>query len=756
MELDELRADLAAFADEEEDVAVDGDGRFILVRGRQEVSGRLLDVDGVPSVRIGDEEFSYRRFLTHYLGRLDVLAQRLLRRAPVDAFIDGQVQLHRPAEDAVVGSALDLLAQECREAPPFAARVAFITADAGHGKTAVLREHQHRQAQAFLDGESGYLFWHVDLQGRQLLRLSEALMGDLGELRIAGLWMPAVLRLMRSRALVLAIDGFDELAAEQGGTDALGALATLVSQLGGTGVVIAAARRTFFDTDDYLRRAGVIGRAITSPCHFDQLSLLPWGADEGVAYLEKLEVADPAGTYADIAAELGDEDDHPMVTRPFLLTQVARALVTYGISPAEFIRSVDDPLSGVAAVVQAFVHREVQQKWVYAETGEPYLSVEQHMQVLADVAEEMYRSQRDRLDVDVIETITALLLDQWEIEPSRRHQVLEMVKMHVLLVPPADSNGQTRSFDHPEFRDYFIAYALRVHLDRVMDGGSARDLARYLSIAQLSDATARYVCGMLDRSEGRIQLLLRALEDMVEQEWKPTFLQVNVGTLVPFLCDGLFRDGVVFNARAIYSSLVLERSHLSNITIESGSFVNVSLLHANWENVTLRNCSLGEVMIGDDSHFTNVSLESCSIEGVRIAQADEEDIREFAPDRIVWRLESVGITCSEQQPELPLPVAIEDSPTGRLLHRVIRIFSRTTVISEKQLRHRFKQDQGTVLDVLIPLLEEHQIVGQRTWKGSGQTRIWALNERFDDLLHAEGGTGRPNLVAFWKAVQELS
>lgn len=33
-------------------------------------------------------------------------------------------------------------------------------------------------------------------------------MGDLGDLRVSGLWMPAILRLMRHRTLVLAIDGF--------------------------------------------------------------------------------------------------------------------------------------------------------------------------------------------------------------------------------------------------------------------------------------------------------------------------------------------------------------------------------------------------------------------------------------------------------------------------------------------------------------------------------------------------------------------
>lgn len=760
MRLDDLRDDLAAFADEEEDVAVDPHGNFILVRSGREISGKLVEIDDRLMVEYGPGTIPYRKFLTHELARLDLLAERLSRREPVAAFVEGRVSIYRPAEDPIQGGALQILEDECRLVPPFAARVTFLTADAGHGKTALLREHQAQQARRFLDGSGSYVFWHVDLQGRQLLRLSEALMGDLGDLRISGLWMPAVIRLMRQKALILAIDGFDELAAEQGGTDALGSLATLVSQLKGQGVVIAAARRTFFDTDDYLRRTGVIERAMTSPCQFDQLSLLPWDVTEGVAFLERVSVngrtiAEPESTYSAISAELGDDDGHPMVTRPFLLTQVARALLLYDLEPAEFIRASDDPLSGVAAVVDAFVRREVQEKWVSSETGEPYLSIEQHMQILADVAEEMYRSQRDRLDVDVIETIATLLLDQWGVDPSRRHQVLEMVRMHVLLVPPKDGSDRTRSFDHPEFRDYFIAYALKSHLELVMSGGNGADLSRYLSVAQLSDSTARYVCGMLDRSEVGVRTLLRTLEEVVAREWKPTFLQVNVGTLVPFVCDGLFADsGASFTGRVIYSSLVFERSRLRNLTIGGGSFINASLAHADWANVRLKECALGEITLSSDSHFDGVVLEDCTIDGLRITVSDDDDIREYAPERIAWRLESTGITRADAQSQEMLPVVFVETALEKLAHRVMRLFSRTTIISETQLHQRFKGDSGVVIDIIIPLMESREILQARTWKGAGQSRVWALSERFDDLLQAQGGTGKANLVAFWKDVRD--
>lgn len=221
-----------------------------------------------------------------------------------------------------------MLTAECAEGSPFATRVVFITADAGQGKTILLRQYQRAQAEAFLAGTSASLFWHVDLQGRQLVRLSEALMGDLGDLRVTGLWMPAILKLIQWRVIVLAIDGFDELAAEQGSTDALGALAMLVRQLDGHGVVVAASRRTFFDTEDYLTRAGLLRRSVAAACEFDQIALDPWSPVEVRKFFETFELNgkgldDPSGTLTALVSELGGDGQHPMLTRPFLVSQLA-------------------------------------------------------------------------------------------------------------------------------------------------------------------------------------------------------------------------------------------------------------------------------------------------------------------------------------------------------------------------------------------------------------------------------------------------
>lgn len=760
-EFDDVLEDFKAFADEESDAAVDSDGSFILQRSGSELSGVLRQhSDGRLMVDIEGAIVPYRRFLTHNLARLDVLAQRLVeRRVAVPGFVNADVTLQRAVEDVIGGPGLDLLHAECADVSPFSSRVLFITADAGHGKTALLREHQYLQASRFLTGESQYLFWHLDLQGRQLLRLSEALMGDLADLRLPGLWMPAVIRLMRRGSLVVGVDGFDELAAEQGGSDALGALASLVSQLGGHGVVVAASRRTFFDTDDYLRRGGMVRRGVPDPCQFDQIELNAWTESDVQNYVrsarfEGSRVQDPDGMYAAILSALGGDRTHPLITRPFLVTQIARASVLYGASPEDFLRAPDDPYLGVASVVSAFVKREVAEKWKVRETGEPYLTEEQHLHFLADVAEEMHRSQKDRLHIEIIETIATLLLDQWATDSNLRQQIIEMVRMHVLLVSPPGDNQAYRSFDHPEFRDYFIAYSLRSRIASVMNGQSADELMRFLSISQLSDSTARYVCSMLDRSENLVSTFLSSMEEVLAAEWKPTYLQLNLGTLIPFMINGVeFSKPATFAGKVIYSSLAFEGSKVSGISLKNGTFVNASLRGVEWTRVLLENVALGEVQLDRDASFRGVELLRCKVDGVRIQEEGEDETREYAPSRIRRALEGAGFEFIEE--ELPIGadavVNGEDSPDVRLLRKLLRMFNRTTIVSDDHLRKRFGSDFTALESVLIPFLVENGAIEERKWKGSGSHRAWTLSVGLDAFLAAEGA--KTALGEIWRQLQ---
>ena len=757
-DLERVLAELAAFADDDEEVALDNTGALMLVRNGQEIAaqlvdggerGLLVDVDGTRQ--------SYQRFLTHHLARLDVFAERLLaKRSAPATFIDGPGHLESARTEPSDGTASRLLAVECSEGSPFATRVVFITADAGHGKTVLLRQHQHEQAEAFLAGTAPYLFWHVDLQGRQLVRLSEALMGDLGDLRMTGLWMPAILKLVQRRAIVLAIDGFDELAAEQGSTDALGALAMLVRQLEGRGVVVAASRRTFFDTEDYLNRAGLLRRAVAAACEFDQITLQPWRQQEVQAFFQAFDadgrkVAEPAETLAELVSELGGDEDHPMLTRPFLVGQLARALTLYDISPADFVRGMDDPLKGVAALVQAFVQREVAEKWVHQDSGEPYLTIDQHMELLGAVADEMYQAQKDRLNLDIIETIAALLFEKWNIGPERRMKVMQMVRMHVLLTIPPDGAPDSRGFDHTEFKDYFVAYSLRTQLEVAADGGTTSGLSQFLSTAQISDATARYVCAMLDLSEERSARLVASLAKLGREEWKATFLHTNIGTIFPFVVDGRqFAERIDFDGNAVFSSLVFEGKTLRNLRVRRSTFLNASFVGTHLQDVEFIECMLGEPTVDVDAHVENVRLQDCELAGVRVVKGEEELTREFAPSRVRSALAEVGFSFQDAEP-LPL-FEVTETYLHKQVRRTLRMFHRTTIINENGIQQRFRAEFKFVMNEVMPLLERHGLVQAKPWHGSGSQAVWALACSLDEVLAGDEPIPLGPHAAFWSEV----
>ncbi|NLT07362.1 MAG: NACHT domain-containing protein [Solirubrobacterales bacterium] len=756
---DDIALDLASFADDDEEIIIDADGSCIFVRGGQETQIRLRhDDEDRLMVEVDGREMTYRRFLGHHLAGLPVLAERILaKRKGVPDYVDSQGVLASPSEISETADALTLLEQEAAHSPGFLSRVIFITADAGQGKTALLKHFQQVQAARFVDGRAPYLFWHVDLQGRQLLRLHEALMGDLGDLRVAGLWMPSIITLLRRRLLVLAVDGFDELAAEQGGSDALGALAVLVQQMRGRGTIVAASRRTFFDTDDYVSRSHLITR-VASDCEFTEIRLQEWSADEATTYLARANVSgntftDPTGTYAAIEQEL-ESPTHPMLTRPFLLTQIARGLLLYNMSPSEFIRGRTDPLRGVGEVIEAFVDREVTEKWKQQDTGEPFLDKEQHLRLLADVAEEMFRAQRSTIDVDVLEAITTLLLDEWNIDPGRRQQILQMVNMHVLLTPPSDDQYGMRSFDHEEFRDWFTAYALKDRLLRFNSDGSqvSHDL---LSVAHLPDATAQYVCALIDRTPVVVADVVQGLVELVQREWRPTYLQGNCGTLVPFLLDGVESESrIVVDADVVYSSVVHEHKTLSNVTLRRSAFVNASLAGVTWQDVTLAECDLGELVVDRQATFRGVRFESCRIDGIRLVGPDGDETREYAPSRIRALLTGMGIECSDAGDPPDTVESLPDGDCRKLVRRVLNVFRRTTLLPESVVERRFRGEANRVIGDVLPLMERYQLLEERPWKGSGRQRAWGLASRLEDIERADGDETH-SLHPFWTEVDAL-
>ncbi len=328
--------------------------------------------------------------------------------------------------------------------------------------------------------------------------------------------------------------------------------------------------------------------------------------------------------------------------------------------------------------------------------------------------------------------------------------------MHHILLTPPDGDHRRRSFDHEEFQAWFTAYALKDLLLR-LPGAGRRFGTDLLSVAQLSDATASYVCALIDRTPERAGEIIDALTALVRHEWRPTYLQLNVGTLVPHLLDGLDSpEPFVVDGEALYSSVVFERSHLKDLRIRNGTFLNASFAQVEWENVHFESCTLGEPIFTRAGSYRDVLFRDCEIDGVRIQDEEGAETREYAPERIESVLSGLGIALRSDSAVTsvrPAQVA-PDGENRKLVRRVLNLFRRTTIIAQNTVEHRFSRDQRRVLEEILPMMVEAGVVEARKWRGSGNQSAWGLAERLDEIERADGDPNRP-LHGFWRHIDEL-
>ena len=240
-----LKKEISSFADDENEVIFERNGTVTFERQGQMISFQFVDKEGAVFVKYNNIQMPYKIFLAKELAKLDILANKILQKEKNDIiYVDPSATLIETRKN-IDSNALEILNKEC-STPLFAgSKIGFVTADAGHGKTVLLKQYQYEQAKRYSENKTNFLFWHIDLHGRDLVRLNEAIMYELGELRFSGLYYSSIITLIKHNLIILGIDGFDELAAEIGGESALGSLTGLVSKMDGSGILIAASRRTF-------------------------------------------------------------------------------------------------------------------------------------------------------------------------------------------------------------------------------------------------------------------------------------------------------------------------------------------------------------------------------------------------------------------------------------------------------------------------------------------------------------------------------
>lgn len=754
-ELNRIKRDIASFADDEYGVIDDGRGGFLFERNGQEINIKVFKKDEESPLYVvyNKEQIPYRTFISKQLANMDLLASRMLQYNPdIENFVNSDVE-KISIDKSTSGKALEVLLDEAGSPALVGTKVSFVTADAGHGKSVLLRHLQHVVAEKYLKGEVNYLFWHIDLHGRDLVRLNEAIMFEVNKLRFNGLFYSTILTLMRRRLIVIGIDGFDELAAEIGGETALSSLANLMSLMEGRGTLIAASRRAFFNSQDYLKRTGLLKKNLGGSCEFNEIRIKNWKASQCKQYLE-LNAFD-ANEYEILVSKLGES--HPLIERPYLFTKLVGLSYETNVSPSNYLQ--DATLDNINDIIEAFVRREVQ-KWTAAydsETGAPYLSYDQHIQLLSEVAMDMWNGQRDIISTEYLQLLLSLLIDEWKIDEQTKPKVLRLVESHALLIVERGKDNYRR-FDHEEFKNFFLAkglsYRLITHDNLWLHG--------FLSTGQLPDSVSQYLVNELQK-----EIADDIVDDLVgiaKDEWKPSYIHTNIGTLIPFLLNYCQGDNqIIIEGKVVFSSLVFENKTINNVVFKGCSFVNISLQNLKMNNVKFENCTFTDLKYFENTtKIKDVVISGdCKINMVSVFR-DADDVEvEYSPEVIMRILQSRGFSFEDN----PLAIVVNKkvfAPNNedyyRSVKRVLNKYAQTGCLYESTLetiRYNNTSNPSLMINDIVPLLIKYNIIEEVKTKRTTKAHVkaWTLNKyEISEVLMSEEDESS-SLFKFWEEVR---
>ena len=766
-ELERYKSEILTFADDTNDIAFDPKtGSLQFMRFNQVMDVAIIEENSNVTILYNDEKMPYKAFLANYLGRLDLMAKRIHEQQKdleQDIYIDGRAVLTTENSTEKDLGALELLDKECKRSVLVGSKICFVTANAGHGKTHLLRRYQYNVAIQYLKKKSNYIFLHIDLRGYDLRRLDEVIMYEIaGILRMPGIYTSSIITLMRNGLIILAVDGFDELAVETEGEKAVGSFSGLVKNLDGQGTLVAASRRTFFNTQDYLAHKGIFDDVTSVSCYFDELKLMNWGEKECKEYLSYY-TSNPQSDYDNILGYLGHNEANPLIARPFLFTNIVKLAYNESNTNAyDFLRQSNSTASGLEQIISAFIKREVD-KWNNSNIKEKkeYLSFEQHEDLLAEIAIEMWRSQRDFISLDILEFDLSILLDEWDVLPTLHPDIIKLVKSHAFLVP--DSHGDKfRRFDHDEFRNYFLARGLTKVINQSVKTSNYISVKKLMSIGTLPEAVAQYVAQFIHH-ETKMKFVDGMMKE-VANEYKTSYLLNNMGTFIPYLFHNeKLDDEKIIDNKLIFSSLVFEDKSLSNIEFRQCSFVNICFRNTKMKKVRFTQCSFTEVSFYEDSdmEFEDVIIHNdCEISKITIYDSTNEiKDEEYAPQSIRQKLIKYGIERDQEQ-EVEGGEAIKinyDSIFRKATKRFLNKFIKANLQYEKNLKEDpkyYSKYYDLYMDEIIPLMEKYNIVKNVTNKNVEwlDTQAWSLKD-YDlyTIIQAEEDANSP-LFEFWREV----
>ncbi len=743
MTLAEFRTTLVAFADRQPDL----DRGKLLVEIRDE----LIEVDlhneaGELYVTEQDTTMNASRWIVERLARLPLLADRILNYIQNEQFfinpagrltdrLDHAPQDEETDVDDVTARVLELLS----ERPAGTATGLYLTSDAGEGKTTLIRHLARTQAEKYKRKETYWLLVPISLGGRTFLRFDDVVTGTLtNTLRFPFLYYEAFVALVKMGFVVPALDGFEEMFVESPAGDAHSALGSLMNMLDSSGTALIAARRAYFEYKSLSVQTPLYASLYASfgdrSAEFVRLALQRWDQQRFIQYAHLRGVSDGAALFDEVAKRFGSA--HPFLTRAVLVERLMK-IASDGAVRHDVIDAIDaDTKDYLGDFVRAIVNRE-SCKWVdkAGDPPRPLLTTNQHHELLAHVALEMWSDETALLKAEVIDLVTEIFAESQHLGPEATQQILERIKQHALIVP-ADGKYQ---FDHEEFYHFFlgIAVANQVHKSDMPD------LRRALRVARLPERTVDTAVGVV-LQHGDSLSAIKVLNTACADQPYASFVKENAGSIaIQLLHMAPLRDEA---SRVVAQTMAFPLDALKGRDIRYAVFQDCYFLRSDMAGSVLRECSFercdfGQLDLTGVAAIEHTRMHDCQCHSV-VRSADESAV--FKPEAIAAVLQQLGFEVSFTAPRVvaPVPGLVIPEEQLAITERMCRTFLRSTGVNEYTLKQRLGDQSSVFFGDVLPVLQEHGVVVEVPYLGKGKQHRYelgvSLGAVLDSIERADG------------------
>lgn len=744
MQFEEFKRIVSTFVDEASELAWDRDGTLLLgIRGRETEAKIKVSPEGI-IVEHDSESWSAEQWIYSYLAKLDRLADRIIHSvsppthyvSPSAKQLNWEQKVEKNCHDAT-----SELRSRLKERPVGTTAIYFLTSDAGEGKTSLIEKISVDQAEAFKKRQVPALILPISLGGRPFLRLDDAVIASLSNrYRFSFLYYDSFLELVKMGVIIPAFDGYEEMLAETESREAMSAIGDLVDQLSSRGTLLVAARKAYFDSSFGSQSKLLDPFREERNWEIHQFALDRWSREVFLEYAKKRDINLPEELYSKVASRLGNNDQHPVLTRAVLVRRL--------LDVAEEENDLDQFLQRLGQsqtdyffdFVEGIVDREVNHKWIDSSgtNKSPLLTRDEHHELLSQLAFEMWVNGVEALGLDVVRLVVQFFGEEKNKTPIVLRQINGRINDHSLLCLDHSAGSTKRiRFDHEDFQAFYLGQALARALDS-MDDINARLIldARQLSKPVIEEV-ARYLTDP-ETSAIPSNKLFDDLHQLSRGKQHVSYIRENCGALMLKLAERLDKShsitGVSFPADA------LDQRELKKLKV-SNSFFNSTGLSGSITNCFFVNCRFMELALNGEHSLDGTVFDECTFDSVSVGNDSNVEYQKFFnPAKVKAILISHGFKLKSQQEIIPessdLTTMDKDMKTAL---RFIRMFTRSTSVAEELARIRIGKESSHFFRTLLPKLQHANLV-KATGKPKNRLRLGVSLSEIDRLVENSGSS----------------